>query len=404
MTTSRNLWNLMFLTLFAMTALACGKKDDKKDDGKPAADMTADMGGDMGAVAPKPAEPEKPKVAIDEAFMKSLKAIVADCEIGKDDSYISKCKGKLNDELVEAYRERKDKKFEDTLDTLAVALTAEDHALNVVAASFISSMYSYITNEGEKAMKFDKDAAGRFMAAVAKVKSPSLLGNIAVAVTYIATLTEHDKALFDLIEAEKSIQPYVLGQVMRFGRMRVFPKVQEYAKSTEPRISTSALAAPLGMYNATADEQKTICPWALGFLTSEVDQIFHNAGQNMIRCKGEYIDKLLDEGEKRLKEDKFNREYYFVFRDICFSMMGALTKEPGMEAQCDRNYKFLESVAKNKKIDGEFRGLALDAIYYQRRDKKTLDVLKKYANDKDPKVKEYVTKDIESLKTHYKVK
>jgi len=397
-------WTLLLVTLLAMSLGACGKKGDKKDDGKPAGDMTADMGGDMGAVAPKPAEPEKPKVAIDEAFMKSLKAIVADCEIGPDDTYLSKCKGKLADELVDAYREHKDKKFEDTLDTLAVALTDKDHALNVVAAEFINGMYSNITNVGERAMKFDKDAAGRFLAAVGKVKSPSMLGRLAIAVTYIATLAEQDKALFELIEAQKDIRPYVLGKVMQFGRMRVFPKVQEYAKSTEAPVAAAAVSAPLSMYDTTADEAKVICPWALGFLTSEVDQIFSNAGFNLIRCKGEYIDKLLDEGEKRLKEDKFNRDYYFVFRDICFSMMAGAIKEPGVEAQCDRNYKFLESVAKNKKIDGEFRALALDAIYYQRRDKKTLDVLKKYANDKDAKIKEMVKKDIESLKTHYKVK
>jgi len=397
-------WHVLFTLILSMGFVACGKKDDKKGEPQPAGDMATGMGTDMGAEVPKPAQPEKPAVKIDEAFMKSLKDIVADCEIGPDNAYISKCKGKINDELIAAYREHKEKKFEDVLDTLAVALTDKDHALQVAALDFINSLASYITDEGEKAMKFDKDAAGRYLDAVAKLTPDTKLGQIAVATTHIAMLTGHDKALFELIEAHKSIRPYVLGQAMRFGRMRVFPKIQEYAKSDEPSVAVSALSAPLNMYKTTPEEAKVICPWAEGFLTSAQDHMFLNAGHNLIRCRGEYIDKLLDEGEKRLKEDKFNREYYFVFRDVCFSMMAAAIKEPGVEAQCERNYKFLESVAKNKKIDGDFRALALDAIYYQRRDKKTLDVLKKFANDKDAKINESVKKNIESLKTHYKVK
>jgi len=388
----------MLVTLLAFGFTACGKKD-KKDDGKP-----GDMSADKGTEKAKPAEPEKPKVVIDEDLMKSLKAIVADCEFTDGSTYVGKCKGKLAEELVEKVKARKEKKFEDTLDTLTVALADPDRKLQIVTADFISSFGYYINNEGEDAAKFNKEAAGRFLAAVSAVKDESLLGRIAVTLTHVAMLTEQDAGVFALADAQgKYVQKYIIANAMRFGRMRVFPKIQEYAKHEDKSIAENALQSALSMIKATPEELKTICPWAETFLTSDADNLFRQAGFLMIRCKGEYIDKLLTEGEKRLKADKWNREYYFVFRDICFSFMKGAVDEAGLEAQCDRNYKFLEEVAKNKKIDGEFRALALDAIYYQRRDAKTLKVLKKYAGDKDPKIKEMVKKDIESLKTHYKV-
>jgi hypothetical protein len=393
----------MLATLLAFGFTACGKKD-KKDDAKPT-DMSADMGGDMGTEKPKPVEPEKPKVTIDEEFLKSLKAIVADCEFSDGSTYIGKCKGKLNEELVTKVKERKEKKFEDTLDTLAAAIADADRKLQIVTADFISAFGYSITDEGENAAKFNKEAATRFLAAVSEVKDEGLLNRMAITLTHVAMLNELDTGLFGLADAKgKYTQKYIIANAMRFGRMRVFPKIQEYAKNEDKSIVENALGSALNMYKATPDELKIICPWAETFLTSDNDNVFRQAGYLMIRCKGEFIDKLMTEGEKRLKEDKFNREYYFVFREVCFSFMKGAVDEAGLQAQCDRNFKFLEEVAKNKKIDGEFRALALDAIYYQRRDAQTLKVLKKYANDKDPKIKEMVKKDIESLKTHYKVK
>jgi len=385
--------------LLAFGFTACGKKD-KKDDAKP-----ADMGADMGGEKPKPVEPEKPKVTIDEDLMKSLKAIVADCEFSDGSTYIGKCKGKLAEELVEKVKARKDKKFEDTLDTLAVAVADPDRKLQIVAADFISAFGYSVTDEGENAAKFNKEAATRFLAAVSAVKDEGLANRMAITVTHVAMLSGLDTGLFAMADAKgKYTQKYIIANAMRFGRMRVFPKIQEYAKNEDKAIVENALGSALNMYKSTPEELKVICPWAETFLTSDADNLFRQAGYLMIRCKGEYIDKLMTEGEKRLKDNKFNREYYFVFREVCFSFMKGAVDEAGLQAQCDRNFKFLEEVAKNKKVDGEFRALALDAIYYQRRDAKTLKILKAYANDKDPKIKEMVKKDIESLKTHYKVK
>ena len=52
-------------------------------------------------------------------------------------------------------------------------------------------------------------------------------------------------------------------------------------------------------------------------------------------------------------------------------------------------------------VPGSQIGLALFAIYYQRRDQESYDLMQKYKNHKDENVKKYALQSIESLEKHY---
>ncbi len=155
--------------------------------------------------------------------------------------------------------------------------------------------------------------------------------------------------------------------------------------SASKTLASSALRSFRKMYDVTDEEKAQICPWIAGYLGDSRLEVFEVAGYGAIRCGGEYVDKLLDEGERRLSEShEFTRTHYFVFRDVCFSFMGE--KTAGQQAQCDRNYAFLQKAVDDDAVDSEFRSLALDAIDYQRRDATTKALAKKYLRHKDEKV------------------
>jgi hypothetical protein len=392
---------VLLAVMAGCSVLACGKKDGKsKDEGKPAEDMTAGMTTEPAPPPDKPVEPAAGPAA-DAELEKALQAIVGDCEVNESAFFLPKCKGDLRAKLRERYL-RREKKIEDALDTVTKVFTGADLKLKIAALDFILTANSL--NTVSQDVTFKKDAVARFFTAVEGLAQPELVKRLAAFLASIMTMTEQDDALFKLADAKGGdVLVAILRSAMRYGRLRVFPKLQGYAKGDKPAVVQAALQAPASLDKPSDAELAAVCPWAEPFLTHDNDGVFQAAGEQMIRCKGAYIDKLLAEGEKRLKVSKFNMEHYYVFREICFTSITG-TAVPGTEKQCEANYRFLEQVARNEKIDGELRAWALYAIFYQRRDQKTMDLFKKWANHTDAKIKERVRETIKDLKKDHGLK
>ena len=124
----------------------------------------------------------------------------------------------------------------------------------------------------------------------------------------------------------------------------------------------------------------------------------------MLSCGGKYIDSLLDEGEKRLaSSNRFTRDDYLLYRDVCFTPIKGMIKEAGKEAQCERTAQFLENAVNNEKVESRDRGLALFAIYYQRRNAKSMKVMQKYKDHADENIRKYARDSIKSLVETYKI-
>lgn len=85
-------------------------------------------------------------------------------------------------------------------------------------------------------------------------------------------------------------------------------------------------------------------------------------------------------------------------------MMKGVIDKAAREKQCDRVFKFLQDVADNPAIESSVRGLSLWNIYYQRRDQKSLDLMRKYEKNKDPEIQKRAKDAIKSLTTTYKLK
>lgn len=342
------------------------------------------------------------KPQIDAEIMSDLKAIVQHCKIGVSGNTVNDCKDKEKSKLVEKFN----KKLKDraaSLDTFAVALESEDDKLSVAASSVL---YSAFRNFGKVDIGYVKpEIARRIIKAVGKVKKYRAAQAVKASV-HAAMLAEQSEELYKMLDTHsyESLPGLAYPHIMYYARMNAFPKVKALAKSPEEKIAQVAFRAPLNLPKPQQSELDTICPWAQSYLGDKRERVFTAAGRVMLTCKGKYIDALLDEGEKRLSNHQFTRDYYLLYRDVCFSFMKGVIKEPGKKAQCDRTAKYLEAVVNDEKVESLPRGLALFAIYYQRRNLESLKVMRKYENHSDPKVKKYAKESIDSLVNHYKIK
>ncbi len=403
------------LGIAALAAVGCGKKeeDDKGDKSAPAKDPAA------GAVEPgkdKPAEPDKaappkktgPQLDVDAEVMKAIDAVVAGCEIKTDSMQIT-CKSGEDKALTDMIGYSAPKKTAmGTIATFATALADDDAKKRTVAAYVLGSKFTSGWGDVKKGA-LEKAVADVMLGAVPRLGQYQ--GRRAItAVSYAAGLADHTDKLIETLDASKDAYLKNSGYKasMFYGRMAMFPKIQELAKSDDAEVRLAAVSAAANFYKYTDEEKAELCPWAVEQMPGDGDEveesaIFEQAGYVLQRCGGEWVDKLLDFGEKQLKEkNRFDRRYYFVFRNICFSMMGE--KSAGDDKQCKRNYKFLEKAANNKKLSSQNRAFALDAIPYQRRDKKSLKLMKKYAKNKDPEIKKTAQEAIKMLESYVKKK
>lgn len=345
---------------------------------------------------------------IDAEIMNDLKAMVANCEVDVKRGLVRKCHANEDDQLENKFRkhskEAPGKELIPSLDTFSAALSSEDPKLVTAAANVLLHSFRSFGKD-VKPDAISAPVAQRLIAAVGKLSKPQNFMAMRATVN-AAMLAGQQDALYAMLDGSKNkqLQQEAYPYLMYYGGMAAFPKIQELGKSSDPELVAAALKAPRSLSHAPAAEDKTkICSWGQGFLKDEHKNVFTNAGKLMIACGGASVDALLAEGERREAENKFSRSDYLVFRDVCFSPYKTEIKDPSRLKQCDRNFALLEKVVNNDKIASRARGLALFAIYYQRRDQKTLDLMKKYENNQDKMVSRYAKDAIKSLEMTYKL-
>lgn len=346
---------------------------------------------------------------VDAEIMQAFEGVIANCEVSASGNTVTQCKNEEMKNLKKMFQAQgqqpaqKDKIK--AIDTFAHALTHEKPEMGVVASS---TMYSVMRNFGKNPDKTQFQAAPVQRLIEAVGKSPKYQAAQALRGTvHAAMLADQSNALYTMMDGHSYDQIPILGypHIMRYARMDAFPKVQELAKSAqEENMLRAAFKAPKNMPKPTEQELGVICPWAKGYLSDPRDGAYLGAGRLMLSCGGEYIDALLDEGEKRLAEqDRFTRDDYLLYRDVCFTPIKGMIKEAGKEAQCQRTADFLEAAVNNEKVASRDRGLALFAIYYQRRNAESMKVMQKYKDHADENIQKYARDSIKSLVETYNI-
>ncbi|MEZ4398858.1 MAG: hypothetical protein R3B06_02475 [Kofleriaceae bacterium] len=388
------------LVAISLTVAACGKKD--AGDKPAAAPATAPTPGTPAtppsgtAAAPTPVAPPAPatsSIKVDDELLAALKAEVAACTIEPKDMKIA-CPGgedkHVKDELL-GYSGRAQVA---AVPTLAVALADADPKLATVAADALGgSRFTGGWGEGVAVGAVSKDVARLLLATVEKLPAigPYQARRVIGPVVLAASLADLDADAHAMLERhpDEWVQRGGWKASTLYGRLKAFPKLEVMSKDESPAPTLVAATALNSFYKLTDDERATLCPWAVSKLAitgpGAEAEVFGQIGAILTNCKGAWIDQLQDFGDAQLAKQVFDRQYYFVFRELCHDFIKGQTTDRATAAQCERNFKFLEKVANTDGIAPADRGRALDAISYQRRDATSLKLMQKY---KQHKVKE----------------
>lgn len=384
---------LLTVALLAAAALggACKRKTEAT---KPAAAAAASTS------APAAAKPAVDAVTgrVADAVRKAANA----CNPDEKLTFVSACaEYKALPNLIAAEAKTGAAKVLDDLGALAAA--GDEKALRIVG---------FLAGEGAVASLVGEvlRAKGTVSAAAAAglVKGLGLVkGAFAIRLAGLATdaagVTQQLAALRAVIanHPDGGVAPAVLRVVMRHGRLGALAMIEDALKPgqrTEWRQAASA--APMNMYQWTQPEKDKVCPLGKVMLADADLEVAANGAHVLARCKGAYVDDLLAEGKKRVLAGQWKKPFLWAYRDICFKGFFGNEAIPG-EDVCQKVYDFLASVAKSEKVGAWERGFALDMIYYQRRDQKTYDFLKKWAKHKVPEIAKAAKDAMTSLEKSY---
>jgi hypothetical protein len=281
--------------------------------------------------------------------------------------------------------------------TLAHALADSSPALQVATANLLNGAFRSPWGPDLKAGAVPALEAKALLAAA--LKAPKALARQAVpAAVLAATLAGQTDELFAALDRsdQTELRPLGYRYVMTHGRLGVFGKVQQLVKDNNSALSFAALEAPHNMYGWTQTEKAAICPWATDLLKDPRPNVATRAAGLLSSCGGEFVDALLERGEKALKGGQFNAGELGAFRDLCSA---ANLREAGgaTEKQCERNRGLLNDVVEAKKLDSQTRSMALASLAYQWPDDKTLKLAQSLLKDSDKSLAEHADRTVKRL-------
>ncbi|MBL8740589.1 MAG: hypothetical protein JNK04_05840 [Myxococcales bacterium] len=377
--------------LFSLLAAACPEAQGRKNDG--------DGEGSAGASKKSAAVPvPPPKLAANAVVLDHLKKLGEACTVNIASAQAYQCKGREDETLREWVATNKPK---DLWETLASVVQNGDEKARAVAIAQLNGTYARMDNDLRKG-NATRGVSTALLDALEKNDQHAFA--LARPATYAATLAGDNERRVRVTDAltNKDAKKQVYRSMMTHGRLELFPEIQKAAKTDE--LVVAALASPRELHKWTDAERSAVCPWAKGFLGDAKQEVAAEAGYLAVKCKGDLVDALLDEGDRRLAAKDFKNPFAMVFREICFEFMSGVTGQAGLDAQCKRNFAFLEKVANDESVDSKVRGMSLWNIYYQRRNQESLDLMRKYEKHKDPEIQKRAKEAIDSLTTTYKLK
>ncbi|MBX3227392.1 MAG: hypothetical protein KIT84_13645 [Labilithrix sp.] len=339
--------------------------------------------------------------AVDATLAGHVKAHVDKCTVNVEQGQAFSCKDGVVDALSKHVRESKPAAFASTM--IALVRKKDDAKTSAVAVALLAEQFDNLGDEGKR-KNATKEAVTSALAAL-KDESGNRATRMAGPIAQLATIAAMFDPLYAVADAHptKEARDNVYRHLLVFGRTKGLPKLKEVAEKT-PAHASAALDAVPRMSNATDEERSAACPWAEGYLKSADLGVAAKAAEAMVFCKGKHIDALLAEAETRLAKKEYKNPFAMVLREPCAQLVAGVTKRAADDAQCEGVYTFLEKVVNDAGADDATRSAALFNIYYQRRDEKTLKLMRKYENHPNKEIQKRAKEAIASLTTTYKLK
>jgi hypothetical protein len=332
--------------------------------------------------APQPSASSAARSAarVDVELLEQLKSLSITCKVDPAEGSVT-CPQNENRRLTTDFASSK-RKRPAAVATLAAALSDANPALQTVAASLLNTAFRAPWADASVGVVEAADARA-LMGAALNVPKPLARQALPAAVNagFLAGIGDEVYAALDQADPAE-LRPLGYRYVMTHGRLTSFAKVQALVSDPSPALAFAAIDAPRNMFDWSEAEKATICPWAATLVKDAPPNIAARAVSLLASCGGEFVDQLLERGEKALKAGELKTSDLGAYRDLC-SASGLRLPGAATESQCERNRKLLTGVVATKKLESQTRSLALVSVAYQWPDDKTLKLAKSLQKDAD---------------------
>jgi hypothetical protein len=374
--------DVLFASLLATLALGFGSSC-KRATNKPVPASSAS------------ATPDKIPPNVDVDLWGQLASIAKTCKVDEQRGTVTCTQGEQR-KLISEFSSNQRSRIK-ALPTFTAALSAKNPGLQTVAANLLYTAFR--TSFGPDVKPGDvsaKDANELLAATVALPKAQTR--QALPAAVHAAMLANQSEALYAAMDKlnDVPLRAVAVRNLMTYGRLNALKKVQELAKDDKANLAAAALESPPGMLNWTEAEQAQICPWAMELLADTRPLIAAKAASLIGSCSGEFIDKLLDAGERALADKKFSSAELSGYRDLCAANRRG-RPSAASEQQCARSRKLLEKVAESKNVEVQTRGMALGSLAHQWPDERTLLLAKRLEKGSDTTLAESARRTIQRL-------
>jgi hypothetical protein len=184
-----------------------------------------------------------------------------------------------------------------------VALNSEDPKLRVVANKYLyREIKDYISEFEKNRETTPKNVVENLIKGIETSKDYVTYYAVASA-TMLATLYGLEGRLIKAVEAhpEAALKVEMMNNLVRFGRLRVFPILTAYAESGEKGALARVLDSLRNLYKKTDEEKKAIGDWALTHLAVEDEYTRVRVVYALYMAGGSYYDAALDKFEAEIK-------------------------------------------------------------------------------------------------------
>lgn len=273
---------------------------------------------------------------VDKEFMQGLKDAAANCKVDTRYANLKECK---NDEDKKNKKMIKDKGYAKTIAAIAKAMNSKDLKLVAAACRYSYSDFKHNMGVFQKNPKLlPKIVVDKLLEGLKKNKEYVIFYCARTAAHAALIKGGYDDKLFAIVDQHpvKAVHSEVYMYGLKYGRMRVFPKIKGFLESNDKSKQRWAVTALRNVYNYTKEEKEKVCPVVEKYIDVQDKYVARYAAYILAgKCKGKYIEKALDAAEKRAQDGTLDKWYVYDAAPFNCSKSFLKSKEANAE-RCKR--------------------------------------------------------------------
>ncbi|MEM7180153.1 MAG: hypothetical protein AAF518_04525 [Spirochaetota bacterium] len=276
-----------------------------------------------------------------------LQSLLQNCQFKIESSLLvrNSCKNQ-SEQKFRSYIQKKG--IAHILPTVAILFNSQEKKVSSIATYVL---HRYVKDElhslKEQPSRVERSVVEALLEGLKKNQNTFVIYSVP-AITRLSTIYDLQDTLLSILKSHPNIEVTVEGyrNLMVYGRLKAFTSLQKLANTANLRVQKAVLLAPRNMKNYSTEEKQAVCSWLVQHLAKKELDVAAEAAKTIARkCKGIYLDKLLDRAEELAIVGDLRPPFSFALTNFSFTCKGFLGKQAvGTKQQCDRKEKLKRKI------------------------------------------------------------